>query len=64
MDLAGVQSRLAALGVRRVSWGPQLARASYGWLKDQVTELLSTTSSALPDGLDFGALQALGRSSH
>jgi 2-methylisocitrate lyase-like PEP mutase family enzyme len=47
-------SALASLGVRRVSWGSQVAQSTYGWLQQQVHDLLDTGGvSGLAPGIPF-----------
>jgi len=48
-------TELASLGVRRISWGSQVAQSAYGWVEQKVRELLGSGGQAgLPAGLDFG----------
>lgn len=55
VDVAG----LAGLGVRRISWGSQVAQSAYGWVQDRVRDLFATDGqSGLPAGLDFGPTNA------
>jgi len=52
-------AEMADLGVRRISWGSQVAQSTFGWLQRQVGELLGSDGGAgMPAGLDFGPTNA------